>query len=161
MIKEKSLSLTLATAIPSSLLKSRATAISSVHSCVCEFSVLESCCFWLVKFCVCSKFLHFLPGFVTTEGIRTLLVVYSLAVLYFVEGNWPSSCQHPWSQRTPQSCQGNSFCLGSCKRERDRNILWAFAAGHRNRCGPLLQTPSVGGSGRAEVAHSNIVRWSF
>lgn len=85
--------------------------------------MLESCCFWLIKSCVCSKFLHFRSVFGTTEGIRTLLIVYSLVVLYFVEGNWPSSCQHPWSQRTPQSCQGNSFCLGSCKRERDRNVL--------------------------------------
>lgn len=135
-------------------------------TCVCESSVLESCCFWLIKSCVCSKILHFLSGFGTTEGIRTLLIVYSLTVLYFVEGNWPSSCQHLWSQRIPQSCQGNSFCLGSCKRERDRNILWRTKGccyrAQKHVCGPFTAN-TIYGWVRESWSHSqcNTMRWSF
>lgn len=55
------------------LLKSQVTTISSVASCVYESSELESFCFWLIKSCVCSKILHFLPHFGSTEGIRTVV----------------------------------------------------------------------------------------
>lgn len=128
--------------------------------------MLESCCFWLIKSCVCSKFLHFLSVFGTTEGIRTLLIVYSLAVLYFVEGNLPSSCQHPWSQRTPQSCQGNSFCLGSCKRERDRNVLWrtkGFCCRAQKHVWWPFTANTVYGWVRESRSYSQckIMRWSF
>lgn len=127
--------------------------------------MLESCCFWLIKSCVCSKFLHFHSVFGTTEGIRTLVIVYSLVVLYFVEGNWPSSCQHPWSQRTPQSCQGNSFCLGSCKRERDRNVLqrakgFCCRAQERVRGPFTANTISEWARACRSCPQCNIMRWS-
>lgn len=123
LIKEKNLSLTLAIAIPNVLLLSQVTVISSVPTCVYESSVLESFCFWLIKACVVVRFFIFFLILAALRESEQLLIVYFLAVLGFVEGNWPSSYWHTWSQRVPLSCQGNSFCLGSRRRESDRNVL--------------------------------------
>jgi len=85
-----------------------------------------------------------------------LLIVYFLAVLFFVQGNWPSSYRHTWSQRKPQSCQGNSFCLGSHSRESDRNVLQRTkvfcCVSYKHVHGPF--TVSIYTLGKVEVTHS-------
>lgn len=85
-------------------------------------------------------FIFFLILAVLRES-EQLLIVYFLAVLFFVEGNWPPSYQHRWSQRMSQSCQGNSFCLGSHRGESDRNILQRTKVfccmSYKHVCGPF------------------------
>lgn len=120
--RPENLSLTLAIAISNVLLKSHVIVISSVpHLCLW---ILSTWILLLLAYKIlCKKILHTLPYFGSTEGIRTVVNCLFLRSSGFVKGNWPSSYQCTWSQRMPQSCQGNSFCLGSCRRESGRNVL--------------------------------------
>lgn len=119
---EKDLSLTLAVAISNVLLKSHVIVISSVPR--LWLWILSTWILLLLAYkTLRKKILHTLPCSGSTEGIGTAVNCLFLSSSGFVKRNWPSSYQRTWSQRMPQSCQGNSFCLGSCRRESGRNVL--------------------------------------
>lgn len=128
-------------------------------TCVSESSVLASFCFWLIKSCVCNKILHFLPHFGSTEGIRTVVNCLFLSSSGFCGRKLafllpayvePKEC--------PRVVKATAFAWGAAEEKvtgTSSREPRSFFVCHRNMCVvPLLQTASIYGLLKAEVAHS-------